>query len=60
MRLAVIDVDVSDGVLLKAGVDVSDSVVLKAGAIVSVAELKEVVVGSDEESMVNAVLFSGQ
>ena len=47
MWLKIIDVDVSDGVLLKAGV------------VVSVAELKEVVVGSDE-SMVDAVLFSGQ
>ena len=46
MRLTVIDVDVSDGVLVKAGV---------------VVILKEVVVGSDDEkSMVDVVLFSGQ
>ena len=49
VRLAVIDVDVSDGVMLKAGV------------VVSTEELKEVVVGlNDEESMVDAVLLSGQ
>ena len=48
MRLKVIDVDVSDGVVLKAGV------------VVIVVELKEVVVVSNNEAMVDAVLFSGQ
>ena len=41
-------------------VDVSDGVVLKAGVVVIFAEVKEAVVGSDDEPMVDAVLFSGQ